>query len=147
MGFNEGFIYTNDNCIGCNRCISGCPVLGANISVKLGSRGRVYVDGDACIQCGKCLKLCRHGAREYRDDTQRLLDDLRAKKQIRCSLTHRFLRYTQTGRRSCSAGSRPSASARFMMWATARILRSGRTWLIRRSTRAKERSPRHVLQA
>lgn len=24
MALNEGLIYTNGNCIGCNRCISGC---------------------------------------------------------------------------------------------------------------------------
>ena len=28
MKLNEGLIYTNDNCIGCNHCISSCPVLG-----------------------------------------------------------------------------------------------------------------------
>ena len=82
MGLNEGLIYTNDNCIGCSRCISGCPVLGANISVKRGSRNRMYVDGDACIHCGKCLKTCQHNAREYRDDTQRFLADLREGERI-----------------------------------------------------------------
>lgn len=82
MGLNEGLIYTNGNCIGCNRCISGCPVLGANVSVKKGSASRMLVDGDACIQCGKCLKICQHNARAYRDDTERFLDGLRAGEQI-----------------------------------------------------------------
>lgn len=44
MKLNEGLIYTNDNCIGCNHCISGCPVLGANISVTEGETNRIYVD-------------------------------------------------------------------------------------------------------
>lgn len=82
MRLNEGLIYTNDNCIGCNRCISGCPVLGANISVKRGSRNRIYVDGDACIHCGKCLKNCQHNAREYRDDTQSFLQALRSGESV-----------------------------------------------------------------
>ena len=64
MKLNEGLIYTNDNCIGCNHCISGCPVLGANVSVTEGETNRIYVDGDACIHCGKCLEVCPHNARE-----------------------------------------------------------------------------------
>ena len=42
MKMNEGLIYTNDNCIGCNHCISGCPVLGANISVTEGETNRIF---------------------------------------------------------------------------------------------------------
>lgn len=82
MKLNEGLIYTNDNCIGCNHCISGCPVLGANISVTEGETNRIYVDGDACIHCGKCLEVCPHNAREYRDDTAAFLKDLRAGEKI-----------------------------------------------------------------
>lgn len=82
MGLNEGLIYTNSNCIGCSSCLSGCPVLGANVSVKRGGAKRIYVDGDSCIRCGKCTQICQHGAREYRDDTLRLLDDLRAGERI-----------------------------------------------------------------
>lgn len=33
-----GYVYTNENCIGCNRCISVCPVLTANQAVRTGSR-------------------------------------------------------------------------------------------------------------
>ena len=42
MKLNEGLIYANDNCIGCNHCISGCPVLGANISVTEGETNRIF---------------------------------------------------------------------------------------------------------
>ena len=28
----NNIILTNDNCIGCNRCIGGCPIIGANVS-------------------------------------------------------------------------------------------------------------------
>lgn len=74
---NQGLIYTNEKCIGCNRCIYACPVLGANISKIEKGKNRIYVDGSKCIHCGKCLDMCRHGARVYRDDTERLLHDLK----------------------------------------------------------------------
>ena len=32
-----GYVYTNENCIGCNRCISVCPILTANQAVALRS--------------------------------------------------------------------------------------------------------------
>lgn len=77
MKLNEGLIYTNDNCIGCNRCISGCPVLGANVSVQRENGNHIYVDNEKCLHCGRCLATCRHNAREFRDDTERFLADLK----------------------------------------------------------------------
>lgn len=78
MKLNEGLVYTKDNCIGCNRCISGCPVLGANISVQNGGKNQIYVDNEKCLHCGRCLVTCHHNARAYRDDTRRFLEDLRS---------------------------------------------------------------------
>ncbi len=77
MTLNTGLIYTNDNCIGCNRCISGCPVLGANISITQNGRNQIHVDDEKCLHCGLCLETCHHNAREYRDDTERFLLDLK----------------------------------------------------------------------
>lgn len=74
---NQGLIYTNDKCIGCNRCIYACPVLGANVSKIENGKNRIYVDGSKCIHCGKCMEMCRHEAREYRDDVSRFLDELK----------------------------------------------------------------------
>lgn len=70
----KGLIYTNDNCIGCNKCVKGCPVLGANIAHtdELGSH--IYVDGDKCVHCGKCMRNCEHDAREFTDDFEKVLD-------------------------------------------------------------------------
>ncbi len=76
MKLNQGIIYTNDNCIGCNRCISCCPVMDANISVTKDGRNYIYVDDDKCLHCGRCLDTCRHNARVYRDDTDNFLADL-----------------------------------------------------------------------
>lgn len=73
---NEGLIYTNENCIGCNRCIYSCPVIGANVSKISNGNNKIYVDGDKCIHCGKCIDTCRHNARQYRDDVDLFLDDL-----------------------------------------------------------------------
>ena len=74
---NQGLIYTNENCIGCNRCIGGCPVLGANVAVIINKENKIMVDGNKCIHCGHCLEVCTHGARDYRDDTARFFEDLR----------------------------------------------------------------------
>ena len=75
-----GIVYTNDNCIGCNRCIMSCPVPGANKSVSKDGKNIIVVDPEKCIHCGNCLNECRHNAREYLDDTAEFLKDLGKKK-------------------------------------------------------------------
>ena len=77
-----GLVYTNDRCIGCNRCVSVCPIAAANVAVMRKGTLRVEVDGRACIRCGRCITACRHGAREYLDDTDRFFDDLAAGEPI-----------------------------------------------------------------
>jgi len=64
-------VFTNENCTGCNKCIRSCPVLTANIA----RAGRIEVDEEMCIQCGACFDTCHHDARDFDDDTQRLLED------------------------------------------------------------------------
>ena len=70
MKQQNGIIYTNNKCIGCNRCIMSCPVPGANKSVCEDGKNVIVVDSDKCIGCGNCIRECRHEAREYRDDTE-----------------------------------------------------------------------------
>lgn len=65
-------------CIGCNACIRTCPVVTANTY----DGTVVRVNNEACIQCGECIKHCPHGAREYIDDIERLISDLKSGKQI-----------------------------------------------------------------
>lgn len=79
---NKGLIYTNSNCIGCNKCISGCPVLGANIAIEESGVNRINVDGSKCIHCGHCLETCPHDAREYRDDTNDFFASLKQGQKI-----------------------------------------------------------------
>lgn len=76
-------IYTTDRCIGCNRCISACPVLTANHVVELGEHERrIQVDASKCIACGSCLDACEHNARGFEDDLEQFIADLRAGQKI-----------------------------------------------------------------
>ncbi len=74
---NSSIVYTNDNCIGCNKCIKVCSAIGACISKEVNGRDRIEVDGSKCVACGSCIDVCVHGAREFVDDTERFFEDLR----------------------------------------------------------------------
>ena len=73
---NTGLVYTNEKCIGCNHCISACPVFEANYSLKQDGKDLIYVNGETCIQCGACIDACHHHARDFRDDTEQFFADL-----------------------------------------------------------------------
>ena len=72
-------IFTNqEKCVGCNKCISSCPVVYANCAyINENGENKVKVDNTKCIHCGHCISVCSHGAREFTDDTERFFDDLR----------------------------------------------------------------------
>jgi methyl-accepting chemotaxis protein/Pyruvate/2-oxoacid:ferredoxin oxidoreductase delta subunit len=73
----KGLVFTNENCIGCNKCISACPVITANRAVKNeDGTQRILVDGERCVGCGACFDACEHQAREFTDDTETFFDDL-----------------------------------------------------------------------
>ena len=72
----QDIIFTNDNCVGCNRCIASCPILGACVAVTKNGKNRVEVNSEKCISCGYCLNVCKHNAREYLDDTEEFFQDL-----------------------------------------------------------------------
>lgn len=80
--YNNGLIYTNDLCIGCNKCISSCSILGANVSVKKNNRYVIKVDERKCSNCGKCLNACVHKARSFHDDLDDFFANLKANKNI-----------------------------------------------------------------
>lgn len=86
-----GLVFTNDKCIGCNRCISVCPVLTANKAVTVNGQARIDVNSEQCINCGACFDACEHGAREYRDDTERFFEDLKKGQKISLLLAPAFL--------------------------------------------------------
>lgn len=83
-GWNNGTIYTSDNCSGCNKCLNGCPVIDANVVNvdKETGQATIKVDANKCITCGHCITECRQFARVYQDDTAAFFDDLKSGKQI-----------------------------------------------------------------
>lgn len=78
----SGLVFTNENCIGCNKCISKCPVLTANVAADCGNGQKIYVDGTKCVGCGACFDACEHHAREFKDDTEQFFADLAAGEKI-----------------------------------------------------------------
>ena len=77
-------VYTNENCVGCNKCINVCSAMGACISTAADTSGHSHINVDParCVGCGACLDVCQHDAREYNDDTDAFLNDLAAGKEI-----------------------------------------------------------------
>lgn len=82
-GDQKGLVFTNEKCIGCNKCISVCPVITANRAIKAedGSQ-RIEVDGEKCIACGACFDACEHHARDFIDDTEEFFAALAAGERI-----------------------------------------------------------------
>lgn len=87
----EALVYTNENCVGCNKCISACPVLTANRAVEEKGMNKIVVDGSQCIACGACFDVCAHKARSYNDDTERFFEDLKRGEKISLLLAPAFL--------------------------------------------------------
>ncbi len=83
-GMTEELVYTNEYCVGCNKCINVCSAMGACISTEADETGRsrINVNPARCVGCGACFDACEHGAREYRDDTDAFLADLAAGEPI-----------------------------------------------------------------
>ena len=80
-------IFTNDKCVGCNKCIRSCPTLLANVA----HNERIDVNEEMCIQCGACFDNCRHEARDFEDDTVKFLNDLKAGKKLSVIVAPAFI--------------------------------------------------------
>jgi methyl-accepting chemotaxis protein/ferredoxin len=79
----ESVIFTNDEkCVGCNKCIYSCPILDANVSDVVNGQSKTHVDKTKCIMCGTCIEVCDHEARDYSDDTERFINDLKDNESI-----------------------------------------------------------------
>ena len=87
----DSLVYTNDNCVGCNKCISVCPVLTANHAVIENGENKIQVDGQQCVSCGACFDACAHEARSFNDDTERFFEDLKKGEKISLLLAPAFL--------------------------------------------------------
>ena len=78
MEAHTSLVYTNDKCIGCDKCVNACHSMGAFV-YRQGDNGShtVQINGDYCTGCGACLDACRNNAIEYHDDTEKLIADLK----------------------------------------------------------------------
>ncbi len=88
--YNKGVIFTNDKCIACNKCISNCSLMGANVSVVKHGIVHMEIDSRKCNDCGKCINVCVHNARDYRDDTEAFFADLEKGEKISLVLAPSF---------------------------------------------------------
>ncbi|OPJ55983.1 [Fe-Fe] hydrogenase large subunit C-terminal domain-containing protein [Alkalithermobacter paradoxus] len=83
MKNSDVIIYTNeDKCVGCNKCIHGCPAQDANYAYVVDKDNKIKLDQSKCINCGHCIDVCDHKARDYYDDTQRFFEDLKRGNKI-----------------------------------------------------------------
>ncbi len=89
----QSLVFTNDNCVGCNKCISACSCMGACVSGDPDADGvsKIYVDPSKCIARGACFDACEHDAREYNDDTERFFEDLKRGEKISILIAPAFL--------------------------------------------------------
>ncbi len=88
--YNNGIIFTNENCIGCNKCINNCSLMGANVSILKNGKAHMEINERKCNDCGRCIKVCIHNARDFRDDVDSFLEDLKNGEKISLILEPAF---------------------------------------------------------
>lgn len=90
MEINTGIVTTNSACNGCNKCLTVCPIPGANISTSAAGGHRIEVNPERCINCGICITDCHNQAREALDDTELFFAELAAGKEFSLALDSAF---------------------------------------------------------
>ncbi|MBD5544203.1 MAG: 4Fe-4S binding protein [Lachnospiraceae bacterium] len=87
-----GLVRTNDNCVGCNKCIGVCSCMGAMVARdSADGKNVIEVDGNKCIACGACFDACEHDAREFSDDTEEFFEALKRGEKISILIAPAFL--------------------------------------------------------
>ena len=88
----KGLVFTNENCVGCNKCIRACSCMGAMVAeIDAEGNNTIKVDGDKCISCGACFDACEHNARSFSDDTEEFFAALKRGEKISLIITPAFL--------------------------------------------------------
>ena len=88
----SGLVKTNENCVGCNKCINACSCEGAMIASKdENGKNIIEVDGNKCVACGACFDACEHNAREFQDDTEAFFEALKRGERISVLIAPAFL--------------------------------------------------------
>ena len=64
--------------------------MGANVSVVKNGLAHMEIDSRKCNDCGKCINVCVHNARDYRDDTEAFFADLKKGEKISVVLAPTF---------------------------------------------------------
>lgn len=99
---NNGLVITNDNCIGCNKCISVCSCAGACVASCLeDGKNRIDVDGRMCVACGACFDVCEHSAREFTDDTEEFFKALKHGEKFLFCLHQHLKQIIQMNMKKC----------------------------------------------
>jgi ferredoxin/uncharacterized coiled-coil DUF342 family protein len=62
-----------------------CPTREANVA-HYNESGRLVIDvnEERCIKCGECIRACAHAARDFTDDTEDFIRDIRAGVNVAC---------------------------------------------------------------
>jgi len=82
--YNKGLIYTRvQDCIECNKCIHECPILTSNVVIEDDNGNyKMCVDEKECVLCGTCIDTCIHDVRQFKDDCDNFLLDLKQGRNI-----------------------------------------------------------------
>ena len=80
-------VYSIDaQCRDCYTCVRHCPVKAIRVE-----NDHAAVTPESCILCGQCVSVCRHSAKQVRDDLPRTRELLRVNPAVHVSLAPSFV--------------------------------------------------------
>lgn len=73
-------------CKSCYSCVRVCPVKAIKVS-----HGIAEVVEERCIYCGRCVSICSFGAKQVRDDTEKVKDLLQSDTKVVAIMAREFI--------------------------------------------------------